>query len=896
MVMNWLRVIRLRVRSLLNRAAVEEELNEELRFHLEMQAAEYERQGMSPGAAWRRAVLDFGGVEGHKEAARDARGLRLLEEVVADVRYAARSLRRAPLLTAAAVLTLALALGANSALFGLIDAAFFRLPTGIAPTDRLVWLDAGQPIAEASYPDFRDVSAGVSELFTGVAAYTSSAMALGTSEEPVRVAGQLVSPGYFRVLGATPALGRGFLEEEGRVGDPAEVVVLGHRLWTERFGGDPGIVGRTVALNGHRFVVVGIAPPGFVGVDLQEPADLWVPAATQPVTMPRGKLDPMRNRSVPVFRIVARLRPRVSAERASGLLDVVGRRVSEADPDRHQPLRLRAVPLRGWMPLDRASDLAPMIGFAWLITAVVLVIACANVANLLLARAVARRREIGIRLALGAGRGRLVRLLLAEALLLSLAGAAVGLLVAYWTATWFRLRIAGPWGPLDVSPDLRSLAFTLALATLTGIAFGLVPAVRASRPEVTSALKGDGAAGLRRARIQGSLVVLQLALSVVLLTSAALFLRRLQAQQRYDVGYDTENVLSLAFDLEALGYSEEARATFYDELRRRAEGLPGIAAVSVPTAVPLTRGILLTSVALPGEEGPSASRRCDASAELVGVAPRFFRTLGIPLRAGREFGARDLTSGERTAVVSEALARACWPGEDPVGKRILLGGLGPNAEAAVVLGVAGDIALTEVGGAQLPQVYVPVTQAGAVVSLSGTRMLVRTVGDPARVAPLLRSELRRLDSRVPVTEVRTMADVVDERIGFQRRLTGLVAGFGGVALLLAALGLYGVVAFTVAGRTREIGVRIALGARSAQVVRGFVRGGLRLALVGAVAGAVIALGVARVLRSITTGIDAADPALIGGVGALLGVVALIASWLPARRAARVDPMVALRAE
>jgi predicted permease len=859
-----------------------------------MQAEEYVRGGMSPEEARRQAVLAFGGVEGRREECRDARGTRVVEELVSDVRYASRSLRRSPVFALAAVLTLALGIGANSALFELLNGLVHRMPPGVSDTDRLVWVDADSKIEEASYADYRDLVATATPAFRGVAAYTSTSLALGAEGEPAKVSGQLVSGNYFTVLSASPVLGRGFSPEEGRVPGADPVVVIGHELWEERFAGDRRVVGRAVVLNGHTFTVIGVAPPGFTGVDIEEPADLWVLATMQQVAMPRGKLDVLGNRKLPIFRLVGRLHDGVTPEQADRAIGVAAKRVDLLDPDRRHPFQLKTTPLHGWIPAAQLKGMRSLIAFAWLVTGLVLAVACANVANLLLARVVARRREIGIRLTLGVGRGRLLRFLLTEALILSLTGGALGLLLSVWVASWFRLRIPGPWGRLDVSPDARTILFTLALAAATGVLFGLVPAWRAGRPEVVAALKGDDPAWLRRTRVQSVLVVVQLALSLVLLLSAALFLRRLQATQRVDVGFDTENVLTLSFDLSSLSYSPPARAAFLTDLRARIERLPGVRSVSVPAFVPMASSAMLFSASTSGGDGsPAAGREC-ALAAMMGAGAANFRTLGIDILRGREMDERELASSAGTVIVSESLAAQCWPGEDAVGKLIRFDGFG---EAPLeVLGVARDISFGSAGEPELPQVYVPSTRALSTVSSAEVHLLVRTAGDPAPVLPMVRAEFHRMDPRLPLFDVRTLAQVVDGKLGFQRRLTGVVAGFGALALLLAALGLYGVVAFTVAGRTREIGVRMALGARPGQVVGGFVRDGFRLALVGCAAGGVLSLASGRLIGAFAPGIRPADPVAFAAVGCVLGLVTLLATYLPARAASRVDPMEALRAD
>jgi len=483
-----------------------------------------------------------------------------------------------------------------------------------------------------------------------------------------------------------------------------------------------------------------------------------------------------------------------------------------------------------------------------------------------------------------------VRQLLAESLVLSVAAGALGTLLAFWAASWFQARFRGPLAPLDVTPDATTLAFTLAVTLATGVLFGLVPALRAARPDIMPALAGDGAGVFRRSRLQGALVAVQVALSVALLFTGGLFVRKLQAMRNVDVGYDADRVVTVWFDLFTQRYGDEATATFYEELRARVARLPGVVSVSVPAYAPLGGGSLLEGVyPAPGEElaGPAGG----FTAASVSTAPDYFRTLGIPLVSGRDFGPKDFAGGATGVVVSESFARRLSPGRDPIGMRFRLGRDG-NME---VIGVARNIGATGLLEENLPLVYVPYTRHPTILGM-GSTLLVRTAGDPAAVVPALRREVRELDATLPLFDVRTLADLVDRELGTQRRLTALVSSFGLLALLLAALGLYGVMAYTVAGWTREIGLRIALGALDRNVVGLFVRDGLRLTAIGLAAGVLLALALGRLVASVVRDVQPLDPAAALGVLATLSLAATLASYLPARRAARVDPMRALRVE
>lgn len=903
------------VRSVFRRRSVESDLEAELALHLELETEQKIREGMDPAAARRAALLAFGGVERFKEECRDERRVRVLEELVSDLRYALRGLRRNSGFAVVAILTLSLGIGANAGLFGLLNALFLRPPTGVPTTERLVRIGNGAALsglfARISAPDFRDLAEGAAEVVELAGATRTAGMALGSAGEPVRVRGQLVSGSFFSVLGVAPLHGRGFLPDEDLAADGSTVVVLGHELWEREFGADPGIVGRSVLLNGHGFTVVGVAPPGFTGLELEEPASLWVPLSAQPLALPRS-YDPLTERDIPEIQVIGKLRGDATAARAEAALRIAAERVETVAPvERFRPLRPLVAPLRGWVPMADMGDAAPLIGFAWVLTGLLLLVICANLANLLLARAVARRREIGIRLALGAGRGRLVRLLVAESLTLTSSAGFLGLLLAYWAAYLFQARFRGPLAPLEVTPDLTTLGFTLAISALTGLVFGLLPARRASRPEVVSALKGDDGGPTRRSRLQATLVVAQIALSLVLLAAGGIFLRRLQAAGEAKLGFDAEQVLLASFDLSSLGYTPAGRAQFYTELRERAARLPGVRAVTVPASVPLVGPIGLEGIMLPGAEtgtgvhGHKGPVRGNIGEGLVPggggnlvaaqlpVAPDYFATLGIPLLRGRPIEERDLNAAVPVAVVSESFARRFFGGEDPLGQTISLQRRAAEDVLVEIIGVAADIAYSELAEEPRPHFYLPYSKSFEPFE---TTVALRAAGDPALAAPALRELLRDLDPNLPVFDLRTLETVVEVKLGTQRGITGLVASFGTVALLLAALGLYGLIAFTVAGRTREIGVRIALGAGERQVVAHFLADGARLIALGLASGTLLALAVGRLIASAATGTVAADPLTLIGVGGGMAAVALLATYLPARRGARVDPMVALRRE
>ncbi|HEX7049879.1 MAG TPA: ABC transporter permease [Longimicrobiales bacterium] len=805
-----------------------------------------------------------------------------------DIRYAWRTLRRSPVFAATAILTLALGIGANSALFGLLNALLFRPPTGIPESDRLVRVENAGRFEEVSYPDYLEIR-DAARRFAGIAAYTSAGMALASGGEPIRVTGQLVSGNYFDVLGVRPVLGRGFLAGEDRTRGTHPVAVIGYDLWVRRFAADPTVVGRTVTLNGYGFTVVGVAPEGFMGTEIEEPAEVWVPTMMRARAMPAAS-DLLTNRRFGRFHLIGRLADGVPLEQAEAALGVISRRLDPAEPDRFEPLRLTATPLTGWIPLRGLGSTLPMLAFAGVITGLVLLIACANVANLLLARAVARRHEIGVRLALGAGRRRLIRQLVTESVLLALLGGGLGLVGSFWLADAFRARFRMVLAPLDVSPDAHTLAFTFALALGTGVLFGLVPAWRASRTDLRPALAGDGASRFRRSRLQGALVVAQMALSLTLLFAAGLFLRRLDTVAETDVGFEVDDVVVLTLDLESQGYTPAAGEAFQRALRERAAGLPGVRAAAVASGAPLVGGRTLHWLsAAEGASTPAGTTAGAAPVVAMGVSPGFFRTLGIPVLRGRGFTDRDTRDAPRVAVISQQLARRQWPDRDPIGRVFYFG---PSRDTPIrVVGVVPDVA-TSLSDPQMA-VFLPRSQH---FQMAESYLIARVAGDPSTIIEPLRDAVHAIDPDVPVYAVRTMAQVVEESVDIYRDLALVITGFGALALALAALGLYGVMAFTAASRAREVGIRIALGADAGAVLGLFIRDGLRLTAIGAALGVALALALGRLIGSIVAGVRPVDPLAFAGVVAVLAGAALIASWLPARRAARVDPMAALRSE
>ncbi|MFN2566031.1 MAG: ABC transporter permease [Gemmatimonadaceae bacterium] len=817
-----------------------------------------------------------------------------MDTLVQDLRYAVRQLTRSPGFTLVAVATLALGIGANTALFTMAEAVLARPLPGVSANERLVWLAPinarGGRALMMSYPDYVDYR-DRSGVFADLAAFEGTRFSLSTGGEPERVRGQIVSGNFFSVLGTPMQLGRGLTAEDDRTPGAHPVVVISHGLWQRRFEGDPTVIGRRLLVNGAPFTVVGVAPERFNGPTHAEPNDLWMPITMQARAYPQSP-DMLSRRGTWWLQAVGRLKPTVVPQQANAAVAAVAAQIAREDSSAHRDVTARVVPLRSGMDPGDGADVWPVAALAAVVTGLILLIACANVSNLLLGRAIARRREIGVRLSLGAGRWRIVRQLLTESVLLAAVAGALGLLVGAWGTDLLASQVPAP---LDVAIDGRVLAFTAATVFATALLFGLVPAIHGTRSDVAAAIKDSTTGfGARRSRLQGGFVVAQLSLSLVLLTTAGLFLHSLYKGARIEVGFDaTTRVLAASFDLGLQGYTPERADAFLREVTSRASALPGVSSVSLTNQVPMGERVIGGDVMLEGEEAlPQGAGEDGARAvQLTTVRENFFRTVGIPLVRGRDFTDRDDARAERVVIVSEALARRLWPDADPVGKRLSLGGArGPYL---TVVGVVREALVSGLGMRPRPVVYLPQRQEPRTLDLT---LLVQSTTDAHPLADPIRRALRALDPHLPIYGVQTLAQYRSDRMGELRLGSGLLALFGGLALVLATVGVYAVMAFSVNQRTREVGVRVALGALQHQVVRLFLGEGMRLAAVGIAIGLALSTLVAKAVASAFFGISAGDAVTFSAVAALLALVAVAACWIPARRAARVDPMTALRYE
>ena len=812
-----------------------------------------------------------------------------MHALVNDLRFALRLLRKSPLFTAIAILTLALGIGLNAAVFSAVEAMVLRPLPGVRQPEELVMVYRSYPggfrYGANSIPHLEDLRKRGGDVFRGVAAWRITPLNLSSDGQTARVMGVLVSANYFSVLGVSPMRGRMFAsaEDEGIGAHP--VAVVSHAAWQTTFGGDPNIVGRVITLNGRKYTIIGIAPKEFHGiVPILTPA-LYVPLMQLAEVMP-GTRDRFEDRGSNFLDVVARLQPGVSVERGNERMKSVMRDLTAAYPNSYTDSGIELVrqPDAGINPKMRSAQ----VGLSSVVMGVVvllLLIACVNVANLFLARARERSREMAVRLSLGAPRSRLLRQLLTESFLFAGLAAAAGLALAWWVIG----IVNGIELPIDVSidPGLRLsspvLWFTLATTLVTALLFGLLPALQATRPSLVPALKGEAPAGGSRSALSRALVVAQVALSLVLLVTAGLFLRSLGTATNVDKGFDPDNLLLASVDPGLQGYDRARSEVFYHRLVERLRALPGVKAVGLGEMVQLSAGNQQRGIDVPGY---TPSKNENMSIDYNIVTPGYFAAMGIRVR-GREFTDRDDSTAAGAVVVNERMAQRFWPKQDALGKRIHHDG-----RDFTVVGVVPNGKYSSLGEPPLSYMYYPQAQ------LWNYQMVIhlRTAGDPAGLAPALRAEVASLDPDLPVSNLVTMR----RALGFSlmpARLLGAVLGvFGLLGLVLAAVGMYGVMAYTVAQRTREIGIRMAVGAASEQVLGLVVRQGLRLVVLGSIIGLAGAAGAAMLVRGLLYGTQAFDPVTFVGVPSILVGVALLAIWVPARRAARMDPVVALRAQ
>lgn len=819
-----------------------------------------------------------------------------MPNLVQDIRYSLRSLSKTPAFTAVAVFVLALAIGANTAIFTVVNAVLIR-PLPYPNSDRLVMLWETNPrfqigvdtlpVTPGTFMDWREQS----NVFEYVSALGVGRFNLSGSGEPERISGASVSPNFFSLMGIEPRLGRAFLDDEEKPG-ANKVVVISYALWQRRFSGAEDIVGKPMTLDGESYTVIGVAPEGFqfprarelpYFVGVSSPTELW-----RPMTLTDDFIS--RKRANHQLSVIAKLKPGVTREQAQAEMNAISARLEQAYSE-NQGIGAKVVPLGEQVVGNSRVALLVLMGAV----ALVLLIACANVGNLLLTRSSARRKEIAIRTALGASRSRIVRQLLIEALLLSLASAIAGTLLSFWGVKAM-LSLSRETLPRvsEVSIDIRVLGFTVAIALLTSLLFGLTPALQASKINLTEALK-DGSRGLSggrgRSRVRSVLVIAEVALSLVLLIGAGLMIKSLAHLLKVDPGFKPDRTLTMNIALLGSKYPNvNQQIALFEDVTNRVEALPGVESAGLISSAPLSGGVYAGGFSIEGREPASANE--DLSADRRMISPEYFKALGIPIINGRHFTDRDNQASTGVAIVSDTWARQFVPKDDPIGKRIKLGGRDSTRPWLSIVGIAGDVRDTALESEARPCVYVPYPQFPA-LSMS---LIARTSVDSKALIPAIRDEVWAVDRDQPVTDIKTMDQYVSDSVSPRRANALLLGIFAALALVLAAVGMYGVMSYGVTQRVHEIGIRMALGAQKSDVIELIVGNGMTLVLAGVMIGLAGALALSRVLSSLLYGVSATDPMTFAGVSLVLIAVALLASYIPARRAAKVDPMIALRCE
>jgi predicted permease len=816
-----------------------------------------------------------------------------MESLRQDLAYGFRTLVKNPGFTIVAVLALALGTGANTAIFSVVNGVLLR-PLPFREPERLVmvWINntkGNQPQAALSVPDFLDYRENNSVL-DQIASLTFDDFNLTDGDQPERVQGTMVSANFFSVLGVTAQTGRVFLPAEDQAGAD-RAVVISNGLWKRRFGGDPALVNQTIQLNGASFTVVGVTLPEFQSPEKGD--ELWVPMSfdgTDRLRMPSiSTPEGFKKRSFRFFKSIARLKPGVSLDQAQAEMSTIAGRLEQQYPDSNTGMGVNLIPLHRQI----VGDIKPALLLLLAAVGFVLLIACANVANLLLARAAARQKEIAIRVALGAGRARLIRQLLTESVMLALVGGVLGTGLA-----WLGLRVLVGINPANIPRldairiDGRVLGFTLLISMLTGLVFGLVPALQASRPDLNEALK-EGArgstGGIGRRRVRSVLVVTEVALTQMLLIGAGLMIKSFYTLQQVNPGFNAESVLTMQVTLPPVKYAEDTQITaFYEQALNRIKALPGVQAAGAATSLPLTSNSLSRRFTIDGRSPASSNERLVAN--YGAISPEYFRAMGIPLLSGRSFTDQDRDKSQQVIIINDTMRRRFWPNEDPIGKHISI-----TAEAGVsreIVGVVSDVKNSSLDAESGLEIYEPYLQ----FPWSFMAIVVRTAADPLRLAPAVRDEILAVDKAQPVYDVKTMTQIVGDSLSQPRLYMLLLGIFAGIALVLAAVGIYGVMNYSVNQRRHEIGIRMAIGAQRSDIMKMIVGQGMLLATIGVAVGVAAAFFLGWVVEMLLFGVSGRDLSTFIALPFVLVLVALLASYVPARRATRVDPMIALRAE
>ncbi len=869
-------------RNLFHKDRVDQEFTEELQAYLDMLTETKITQGVTPQEARRNALVELGGVEQVHEKVREIRMGHFIETAWRDVRFGVRALVHSPVFSVVTVLSLALGIGANTAIFSVVNGLLLR-PLPYPESERIVdvWHTPPQQsfpgldrfsVSPANYLDWKAQSSA----FDQIAVYTYTGFSLSTSNDPLPLIGAAVSSDFFSVLRTNPMQGRTFTpDEEGPGRD--QVVVIGHGLWQRAFGANPNIIGQTLTINSRSFTVVGIMPAGF---EFPREAELWVPLAWDN--------KERQIRSMHDYLVIARLKQNVSQGQAQAEMSTISSRLEQQYPEANKGWGAVVIPLRE----DIVGDIRPALLVLFCAVGFVLLIACANVANLMLARGANRQREIAVRIALGAGRARLIRQLLTESVLLAVSGGVLGLLLAVWGSKMlFKLGSLPNSG--DIGIDTWVLGFTLLVSFGAGIIIGIVPALRFTRTNVSDTLKqGSGRTGGSsiKQHTRKALVISEVALSLVLLIGAGLMIRSFWKLQNVDPGFDTSNALTMSIVLTPIRYSEpHQRLAFVDRAIEQIRAVPGVVSVGTTTKIPLAGGGSTQPFSIEGRPAPAIAEQPMAQTRYI--SPDYFRAIGIPLRQGRFFSDDDRDNSVPVVIISEAMARRFWPGENPIGRR-LTPSFHPEQGAREIVGVVGDVKTSGLEVDASAMMYLPYKQA----ALPFISFVVRTTSNPESLVQPVSTAIYSIDKEQALTNIQTMDQVLIESLSKRRFNMTLLLTFAGMALVLAAVGVYGVMNYTVTLRRRELGIRMALGAGRMDVLRLVLGQGLTLTLIGVAAGLISAYALTRLMATLLYGVTATDYITFVSVSAVLIAVGVVASYVPARRATKVNPTIALRSE
>ena len=813
-----------------------------------------------------------------------------MSTLISDFRYSLRSLLKNPGLTVAAVLSLGLGIGANTTIFTWVQAVLFRpIPVAADPSAiRIAAMENREGQSRSwSYPNYQDFRDRATLI--DVVAQDDQTLSIAVHDSAERTWGALVSGNYFQVMGLRAAAGRLFTPQDDVTPGGHPVAVISHAYWLRRFSGDPAIVGKSATINNVPMTIVGVTPEGFIGSFLGVSSSAWVPMSMQREMMGG---DRMQQRGNGWMQSIVRLKPGVSQEQAQAEAASIMAQLSQEHPEINEGRRLRIV--QTWeAPFGAATVLTPVLAVLSILVALVLVIACANVANLLLSKAVSRRREVAVRLSLGASRMRLVRQLLTESLLLALVAGTAGVMMAYWTMDLIMAFVPPVDMPIDLGlrMDSVTLLFAVGVSVATGVIFGLAPALQASSPQTINALKEEGrsgSGGRTTGRLRSALVVAQVAVCLVLLVGATLFLRSFMAAQTLSPGFEADRLVTASMDMFPSGYTGERNRDFQRRAIEAVEALPGVESAAFGSRIPLGfGGNNSTSVAVDGYV-PRENEEIVINYSTIG--PGYFQTLGTPIRAGREYNVTDTLESPRTVVINDAMARRYWPQGNALGSRVRFG---PNA--AEVIGIVADSKYASINERPLPQLFLPMSRN----EVSTLRLFARATGNPGPLVAEIRNAIRALDPSLPVYDARTVSEHMQVAVFSQRMAANLLGAMGVLALLLAAIGLYGVMAYAVSQRMQEMGIRLALGASPASLLNMIVSQGMKLTTIGLVIGLALALaafGSIGAVRTLLPGISPMDPITFVAVPIGLALIALLATWIPGRRAGKVDPLVALRVD